>query len=93
MSQLLNTLDDRNEKTLLNKFLTIPDFPSHIDKTKNHGVLKALTMIQFHHTILNLTKTKPLTNWQVITSMRLNLNMNMTPIFNFKIQFQILNLY
>ena len=28
-------------------------------------------MIQFHHTILNLTNSKPLTNWQVITLMKL----------------------
>jgi len=29
-------------------------------KTKNHGILKSLTKIQFHHKILNLTNIKPL---------------------------------
>ena len=32
--------------------------------TKNHGILKTMTKIQSHHKTLNLTNTKPLTNWQ-----------------------------
>jgi len=34
-------------------------------KTKNHGILKTLIKIQFHHKTLNLTNINPLTNWQV----------------------------
>jgi len=75
----------RNKETLPTQSLTIPDFPSYIDRTKNHGVLKTSTKIQFHHNILNLTNTKPLTNWQVSISMKLNLNMNVNSIFNFVI--------
>ena len=37
-------------------------------KTKNHGILKTLIKIQFHHKILNLTNINPLTNWQVFIS-------------------------
>ena len=36
--------------------------------TKNHGVLETLTKIQFHHTNLNLTNLKFLTNWQAFHS-------------------------
>ena len=41
---------------------------------------------------VNLTNTNLLTNWQVIISMKLNLNMNVTLIPNLAIQFQFLNL-
>ena len=34
ISHLINTMNDRNEKTLPTQFLTILDFPSHIDR--NH---------------------------------------------------------
>ena len=83
---------DKCEETLPNTCLTIHDFRNHIDGTKNHGVLKIITKIQFHQTTLSLTNSKPLTNWQAFASMRLNLNMDMNSIFNFVIQFQILNL-
>ena len=32
VSHLVNTINDRNKKTLPNTFLTIPDSPSHIDE-------------------------------------------------------------
>ena len=32
LSHLVNTINDRNEETLPNIFLTIPDSPNHIDK-------------------------------------------------------------
>ena len=32
MSHLVNTINDRNKKTLPNTFSTTPDSPSHIDK-------------------------------------------------------------
>ena len=32
VSHLINTMNDRNDKTLPNIFLTIPDSPSHIDE-------------------------------------------------------------
>ena len=58
---------------------------------KNHGVLKVLIKIQFHHNIFDLTDTKPLRTtliiWQVFTLMKLNLNMNETMILNFVIRF------
>ena len=62
MSQLLDTMNDRNEKTLPNQFLTIPDISAILTRPKNHGALKILTKIQFYHNILNLTNTKLLTN-------------------------------
>ena len=60
--------------------------------TKNHDILETLTKIQFHHNFLNLTNPKSWTNWQAFTAKKLNLNMSVTPIFNFVIQFQFLNL-
>ena len=54
-------------------------------KTKNHGVLKTLTKSQFHHINLNLTNINSLTKWQVFISMKLNLNMNVTPNYYFVI--------
>jgi len=53
LSRLENMLS--NKKTLPSQFLTILDSSSHIDETKNHGILKTLTKIQFHHTNLNLS--------------------------------------
>ena len=82
----------RNEKTLPTQSLTIPDTSSHIDGNKNHGILKTMNKIQFHHKTLNLTDIKPLTNWKVFISMRLNLKMNVTPISNVVIHFHFLNL-
>ena len=34
MSHLVNTINDRNEKTLPVLFLTISDFPNHIDRNQ-----------------------------------------------------------
>ena len=63
MSHLVNIINDTNEETLPTQFLTIPDSPSILIGTKNHGALKTLTKIQFSHTNLNLTNLKSLTNW------------------------------
>ena len=92
MSHLINTINDRNEETLPTRFLSILDSLAIFIGTKNHGVLETLTMIQFPHTYLNLINLKLLTNWQVFTSRKLNLIVNMTLIPNFVIQFQFLNL-
>jgi len=92
MSHLIKIINDRDEKTLPNILLTIPDSHNHIDWNQGHGVLEILTKIQFHHNILNLINTNPLTNWQVFHSMKLNLIMNVTMIPDFVIQFQFLNL-
>ena len=90
VSHLVNTINDRNKKTLLNTFSTILILLAI--PTKNHGILKILTNIQFHHKIMNLTNINPLTNWQVFISIGLNLNMNVTLISNIVIQFHFLNL-
>ena len=90
VSRLVNTINDRNEKTLPNTFLTISDSPAIL--MKNHDILEILTKIQFHHKTFNLTNSKPLTDWQVLISIGLNLKMNVTPIFNVVIQFHFLNL-
>ena len=83
----------RIKKTLPTQSLTIPNILAMLMKIKNHGILKILTNIQFHHKTLNLTNINPLTNWQVFILMKLNLNMNVTPTHNFVIQFQFFNLY
>ena len=75
----------RNEKTLPIQSLTIPNTSSHIDE--NQGILKTLTKIQFHHKTLNMTNINQLINWQVLISIKLNLNMNVTPAHDFVIQF------
>ena len=92
MSCYINIVKYRNEKTLPNTYYTIPDCPSHIEGMKNLGVLETLIKTQFHHTNLNLTNSKSLTNWQVFHSIRLNLNVNVTSIPNLVIQFSSSNL-
>ena len=39
MSHLINIVKDRNEKTLPNTYLTIPDYPNHIDKNQESWCL------------------------------------------------------
>ena len=79
MSQLVNTVNDENEESLPHQSLTIPEI---LIWPKNYVVLKVLTKIQFHHNHLNLTNINHLrtvlTIWQVITSLKLKLNMNAT---------------
>jgi len=83
----------RNKETLPTQSLTILDTLTILMKTKNHGILKTLIKIQFHHKTLNLTNINPLTNLQVFILIRLNLIMIVNPISNFVIQFPSLNLY
>ena len=70
-------------RTLPNTLLNIPDFPRHIDRNQESWYFRN----NFNYNILNLTNPKPWTNWQVFTSRKLNLIMNVTPIPNFIIQF------
>jgi len=58
-------LIDRKEELYQTKFCPFLISLAILIKPKNHDVLEALNMIQFHHTILYLINTKPLTNWQV----------------------------
>jgi len=69
-------MKDKNEKTLSNTFFIIPIALTILVGTKNHCILETSTKIQFHHITLNLTSTKPLTNWKFFISMKLNLNKN-----------------
>ena len=62
MSHYINIMKDRNEKTLPNTCLTIPDYPSHIDRNAESWCLGDLVNTQFHHTNLNLSNSKPWTN-------------------------------
>jgi len=39
MSHLVNTVNDKNEKTLPTQFLTIPDSPNHIDRNQKSWYL------------------------------------------------------
>jgi len=84
-AQMNHLIKDRDEKTLPNTFSTIRECPSILIGMKNHGILKTLTKIQSHHTNLNLTNHNPLTNWQVLILMRLNLIVTVNPISNFVI--------
>ena len=45
VSHLVNTINDRNEKTLPDTFLTIPGCLAILIGTKNHDVLETLTKI------------------------------------------------
>ena len=72
----------RNKETLPTQYLTIPDTSSHINENEESWCLETLIKSQFHRTNLNLTNSKPWTNWQVFHSMRLNLNVNVTLIPN-----------
>jgi len=40
MSHLIKTINDKNEKTLPNTLLTIPDFPDHIDWNQESWCLR-----------------------------------------------------
>jgi len=40
MRRLINIVKDRNEKTLPNTSLTIPNFPSHIDRNQESWCLR-----------------------------------------------------
>ena len=62
----LNQLENmrRNEETFPTHSLTIPTLLTILMKIKNHGILKTLIKIQFHHKTLNLTNINQLTNWQ-----------------------------
>ena len=40
MRRLINIVKDRNEKTLPNTFLTIPNCPSHIDRNQESWCLR-----------------------------------------------------
>jgi len=60
VSHLVNTINDRNEKTLPNKFLTTPNSSSYIDEESWY--LGDFNQEQFHHKTLNLTNINPLTN-------------------------------
>jgi len=91
ISYLVNTINDRMKKLSLPNFWPFPIPLAILMGTKNHVVLDTLTKIQFHH-ILNLINPKPLTNWQVFTSRKLNLIVNVSLIPNFVIQFHFLNL-
>ena len=64
MSQLVNTSNDRKEKTLSNQFLIIHDITHPIDITQEswcfENFVDNLNQDSIHHNILNLINTKPL---------------------------------
>ena len=86
ISYLVNTINDRNEETLPTQSLTIPDSPSHIDRNQESWYLEDFNQDSIPYTDLNLINLKPLTNCQVFTSRKLNLIVNVNPIYNFMIQ-------
>jgi len=88
MSRLINTVKIGIRKLYLTYFRPFPIALVILIGTKNHSILETSTKIQFYHITLNLTNTKPLTNWQVLISMKLNLNKNVNSNFHFVIQFQ-----
>ena len=88
MSELIN----ENEESLPCQPLTNPYFSNSMIGPKNYVILK--TKIQFQHTYLNLTKPQvlkvALTFWQVISFLKLTLNMNVIPNLMLVIPFQFL---
>jgi len=80
ISQLVNIY--RNEEPLPYQYLTNVDISNPIDLAQE-SCFENQDSISLHN--LDLTNTQPLTNWQVITSMRLNLNISVRPIPNFVI--------
>ena len=91
VSHLVNTINDRNEETLPNTFLTTPDSPNHIDEESwyledsNQGSISPQNF--------KLDQYQLIAKLQVFISMRLNLKMNVILIPNIVIQFHFLNLY
>ena len=88
MSRLLNIMKQRNEKTLPNTCSTIPDCPNYIDKNEESWCPGDFDQDSISPHKLELDQYQPFDNWQVFISMKLNLNVNVTPIPNFVIQFQ-----
>ena len=92
MSHLVNTMNDRNKKTLPNTFSTIPDFSNHIDEESWYFGDFNQDSISLHN--FKADQYQPIDKLvSFFSSMRLNLKMNVTPIFNIVIQFHFLNLY
>jgi len=63
MSRLINKVKERNEEFYLIHVRPFPIALTILMKPKNYGVYETLTNIQFHHINLNLTNSKPGTNW------------------------------
>ena len=92
MSRLINRVKDRNEEIPPSICSAILDCLSHIDENQESWCSGDFDQDSISPRNLNLTNVNPLTNWPFFVSMKLNLNVNVTPISNFVIQFQFLNL-
>ena len=92
MSHLIIIMKERNEKTLPNTCSTIPKCHSHIDENQELWCLENFNQELISSHKLELDQFKSWINWQVYHSMRLNLNVDVTPVPNFVIQFSSLNL-
>ena len=53
---LVNTINDKNEETSPTQFLTIPDFPSHIDRNKESSCFENFNLDSISSQHLELDK-------------------------------------
>ena len=91
MSHLINTVNDMNEKILLNTFSTIPDGPSPIDRNQESWCLGDFdqNLISSHQFDLDQSQT-----FDQLASFHFNeieLDCECESIPSFVIQFQFLN--
>ena len=88
MSQLVNTC--RNKKTLLYHYLINPDISNSVDLAQESCCFENQDSILLYY--LELDQYRAFDKLASFISMKLNLNMNVTPTHNFVIQFQFLNI-
>ena len=72
----------RNKETLPNRYLIIPDTSRHTDGNHESWYRENYDQDSILSQNFELDQYKPMTNWQVFISMRLNLKINVTPIPN-----------
>ena len=85
MSRLINIVKDKNEKALPNTFFIILDCPNYIDRKEESWCLGDIDQDSISPQNLEFDQYQPIANWHAFISMKLNLNMNVTPTHNFVI--------
>ena len=80
VSHLVNTINDRNEKTLPNTFSITPDSPSHIDEESWYLGDFNQDSISSHN--FELDQHQPIDKLASFYFNEIDLKMNVTPIFN-----------
>ena len=87
MSRLINIVKDRNEKTLPNIFLTIPDYPSHLYRSEKSWCLGDFDQDSISPQNLELDQYQPIDKLASFYFNEIELECDVTSIPNFVIRF------